>query len=159
MALIHRLPPRRDAGFSLAELIMLLVIIGILAVVASPFFESRAFEERGFYDEVTSATRYARLLAYSSGCEVQMSVSSNAYVLNQRATNCTTGAFTKDVKHPASGDAMSVTAPALITLSMNDNPVVFKPLGNTSDQVDRTVTVGTKSFKIIGVTGFVQEAP
>lgn len=163
MALIHRLPPRRDAGFSLIELVMLLVIMGVLAVVASPLFEYRAFEQRGFYDEVSWAARYARTLAVTSGCEVQLSVSSNTYVLNQRATDCTTGAFTRGVIHPGSGGAMSAVAPAEVTLSMANNPVVFKALGNTADLQDRTVTVGltagSRSFTIIGATGFVREAP
>lgn len=170
MALIHRLPPRRDAGFSLIELVMLLVVMGVLAVVASPLFEYRAFEQRGFYDEVSWAARYARTLAVTSGCEVQLSVSSNTYVLNQRATDCTTGDdFTRDVRHPGSGDAMSAVAPAEVTLSMSaasgvtPNPVVFTALGNTKDLQDRTVTVvltaGPRSFTIFGATGFVQEVP
>lgn len=167
MLLIHRLPSRRDAGFSLVELIVLIVIMSILAIVATPLFESRAFEQRGFYDEVSWAARYARTLAVTSGCEVQMSIpnpnsvpySPNSYVLNQRAANCTTGAFDRAVTHPGNGLPMSAVAPALITLSMANNPVVFKPLGNTSDQTNRTVTVGTQSFTIIGVTGFVREVP
>lgn len=175
MALIHRLPPRRDAGFSLIELVMLLVVMGVLAVVASPLFEYRAFEQRGFYDEVSWAARYARTLAVTSGCEVQLSVSSNAYVLNQRATvlnqratDCPTGAFTRDVRHPGTGDAMSAVAPAEVTLSMTNNPVVFKALGNTTDllgqPLDRTkvtvgLTAGPRSFTIFGATGFVQEVP
>lgn len=156
MALIHRLPSRRDAGFSVIELIMLVVIMGILALVAAPLFQSRAFEQRGFYDEVTWAARYARTLAVTSGCEVQMSVSSNTYVLNQRATNCDTGAFTRAVTHPGNGLPMSAVAPELMTLSMTSNPVVFKPLGDTSDHVDRTVTINDETFTIIGATGFVQ---
>lgn len=151
------------------ELVMLLVVMVVLAVVASPLFEYRAFEQRGFYDEVSWAARYARTLAVTSGCEVQLSVSSNAYVLNQRATDCTTGAFTRDVVHPGSGDAMSAVAPAEVTLSMSaasgvtPNPVVFTALGNTADLQDRTVTVGLtagpRSFTIFGATGFVREVP
>lgn len=161
--MIHRLQSRRDAGFSMIELIMLLVVMVVLAVVASPLFEYRAFEQRGFYDEVSWAARYARTLAVTSGCEVQLSISSNTYVLNQRATDCTTGAFTRGVVHPGSGDAMSAVAPAEVTLSMTSNPVVFKALGNTADLQDRTVAVGlitgSRSFTIIGATGFVREVP
>lgn len=153
---IHRLPSRRNAGFSVIELITLVAIMAILAVVAAPLFESRAFEERGFYDEVTWAARYARTLAVTSGCEVQMSVSSNTYMLNQRATNCDTGAFTRAVAHPGNGLPMSVVAPELMTLSMTGNPVVFTALGDASDRVDRTVTVNADTFTIIGATGFVQ---
>ena len=140
----------------MVELIMLLVVVGVLAVVAAPLFEHKAFEERGFYDEVASAARYAKTLAITSGCEVQLSISANAYVLNQRATDCASGAFTRDVIHPGSGTAMSAVAPGDVTLAMTNNPVVFNALGNTADQVDRTVTVSSKPFTIIGATGFVQ---
>jgi len=157
MYAVHRLRSRHNAGFSLIELIMLLVTMGILALVLTPLFERKPFYEKGFYDEVAAAARYARTLAVTSGCEVQLSISSNAYVLNQRATDCTTGAFTKNVIHPGGRAAtFSGSAPAEITLAMTNNPVVFKALGNTADQIDRTVTVGSKSFTIIGATGFVQ---
>ena len=136
---------------------MTLVIMGVLAAVLIPMFERRTFYEKGFYDEVASAARYARTLAVVSGCEVQLSIASNAYVLNQRATDCTTGAFTRDVIHPGGRAAtFSGSAPEEVTLAMTSNPVVFRALGNTSDQADRTVTVGSRPFTIIGATGFVQ---
>lgn len=157
MSMIHRLQSRHGAGFSLIELTMLLAIMGILAVVLIPLFERKVFYEKGFYDEVASAARYAKTLAVVSGCEVQLSISSNAYVLNQRATDCATGAFTRDVIHPGGRAAtFSGSAPEEVTLAMTNNPVVFKALGNTADQVDRTVTVSSKSFTIIGATGFTQ---
>lgn len=160
---------------------MLLVIIGILAVVAAPLFQDRAFEERGFFDDVTSAVRYARMVAISSNCPVQLSVpdpnsvpySPNSYVLNQPVPNpadsrppgCT-GAFTKPVVHAAGGGAMKASAPGVITLAMRfvDNSttstsMVFTPKGTLSDNRDRTVTVGTqgvdsKSITIFAATGF-----
>lgn len=178
MFMMHRSQPGRNAGFSLAELIMLLVIIGILAVVAAPLFESRALEERGFFDDVTSTVRYARMVAISSNCPVQLSIPDpssvpNSYVLNQpapdpsdpRPPGCT-GAFTKPVVHVTGGGAMSGVAPGVITLAMTmtDNgttsaSMVFMPNGTLSDNRDRTVTVGTqgvdsKSITIFAATGF-----
>ncbi len=156
---LSRLRPRsrHDAGFNLTEMVLVIVIMGILAVMLFPRYSRTPFYERGFYDEVASAARYARRLAVVSGCEVQLAISSNAYALTQRATNCTTGAFTRDVLHPGGrAAAFSGSAPEGITLSMTGNPVVFNALGNASDQVNRTVTVGSTSFQIIGASGFVQ---
>jgi len=45
--------------------------------------------------------RFAQKLAVSTGCEVQVSLSGSGYELDQHATNCTTGAFTRAVVNPA----------------------------------------------------------
>ncbi|MNC86287.1 hypothetical protein D3C83_19340 [compost metagenome] len=92
---------------------------------------------------------------------MQLSVSGSAYVLNQRATDCSTGAFTRAVVNPGNRDAAGFTgtAPSEISFSISSNPVVFDALGKTADGVSRTVTVGGKSFQIVGATGFIQEGP
>ena len=157
MSRVHHLQSRREAGFNMIELVVILVLLGITSVVLMPRLDRAPFYEKGFYDEVAAAARYARTLAVTSGCEVQLSISSNAYVLNQRATDCATGSFTGNVIHPGGRAAtFSGSVPEGITLAMTNNPVVFKALGNTTDQVDRTVTVSSKSFTIIGATGFVR---
>ena len=53
-----------DAGFSLVELVAILVVIGILAAFAAPRFADRTgFESRGFYDQAQGLVRYAQKIA------------------------------------------------------------------------------------------------
>lgn len=54
----------RQHGFTLVELITIIVILGILAVAAAPrFFDHNVFDGRGFYDQVISTLRYAQKAA------------------------------------------------------------------------------------------------
>ena len=96
-----RLPRRQchaSAGFSLIELVVVIVLLGIVAAVAMPRLQGGSgFEERGFRDEVVAALRYAQKSAvaarrtvcanFSTGpAQVSFSVS-NAYP----AADCTSG--------------------------------------------------------------------
>ncbi|MCZ2173851.1 MAG: prepilin-type N-terminal cleavage/methylation domain-containing protein, partial [Burkholderiales bacterium] len=61
----------RATGFTTVELVVTLVIVGILAAIALPRFQdSAAFTQRGFYDEVKAALRYAQKLAIAKRREV-----------------------------------------------------------------------------------------
>jgi MSHA pilin protein MshC len=67
-------------GFTLVELIMTLVIIGILAAVVGPrFFDRKVFDERLFFEETVSAVRYAQKLALASGCSIEIQLDQHGY--------------------------------------------------------------------------------
>jgi MSHA pilin protein MshC len=55
---------RRSAGFTMVELITVLIVMGILgAIGASRFFDNNVFENRAYADQAKTILRYAQKLA------------------------------------------------------------------------------------------------
>ena len=62
---------RYEVGFTLIELVLVLIITGILTVVSIPrFADVDKFRERAFADGALAAVRYFQKLAISTGCDV-----------------------------------------------------------------------------------------
>jgi MSHA pilin protein MshC len=146
-------------GFTLVELVVTMVLIGILAAVAIPrMFDATAFRSRGFYDEVVNAARYGQKLAVASGCSVELSITSGTgtdggFALHQRAGSCTAGAFSREVLRPAASGSFAASAPSGVTLSTTTTAIIFDAQGRASTGV--TVTVDGRSFTIAAESGYV----
>jgi MSHA pilin protein MshC len=152
---------RRSTGFTLVELVLALVMLGILSAVAMPRFFSRTeFHARFFGDDVLAALRHAQKLAVASGCDVQVALSGAGYALTQRAA-CSSGAFSVTVVHPGTGESFSGSPPAGSSLSSSSSAIVFDALGRARDASlavsDATVTVGARTLQVVGETGFAYD--
>src|SRR3989442_3601982 len=86
--------PARRRGFTLAELVMTIVIIGILIAVTAPRFVSwKGFSSRGFYDEAQAVVRYAQKTAVSWRRPIYVCVSATAISATSN-NDCTTAPVT-----------------------------------------------------------------
>jgi MSHA pilin protein MshC len=155
---------KQRQGFTLIELVIVLVLIGILSVAVVPrLFDVHIFSSRFFYDDVLTSIRYAQKFAVATGCHVEVNVTATALTLTQRA-NCTTGAFIAAVPDPGSLNATGFTraAPSGVNMTtvLGTWPLYFDGLGRAK-QIDNTVsnfslTVDSRTISIMGETGFTE---
>lgn len=146
-------------GFSLIELIVVIVLMAILIGVAAPRFFGRGdFEAPAFAQELASAARYAQKLAVVSGCPVNLTVTAASYALYQpqETTPVCTGTLTMTlaVKHPATGNSFSGTAPTGIALGGTLGTVTFSAAGLPN--APASYAVGDLDVTIAANSGYVE---
>ncbi len=143
----------RQPGFTLVELVITIVIIGILAAVVGPrFFGTQGFQERGYFDEVAAALRYAQKLSIATQCPVQVNIAANSYGLffpdnsDGNPTTCDLPAVygSNPVSVPASGDVFGKAAPSGVNIS--DFVVVYNAQGLPSNS--GAITIGGRTLTV-----------
>ena len=150
----------RQQGFTLVELVIVIVILGILSAVAVPkFFDQQVYQERAFKDDLVSALRYAQKRAVASGCDVRVEIISDGYDLYRHADNSACGSVpppNDKVAYPAGGDFANHESPA----ALNAQTVIFDALGcarDSSYEIADFSNVAGLGISIAGETGCVTQ--
>lgn len=106
-----------NAGFSLVELVAIMVVVGVVAAFAIPRFVDRTgFESRGFYDQAQGIVRYAQKIAIA---QRQSSPKAPVFVVitASQIRICYDAACATAVTDPTTGAALALTAPNGVTLT------------------------------------------
>lgn len=152
-------------GFTLVELIAVLVLIGLLAAIAAPrFFASSSFDARGYYEALSSAARYGRQLAVTRLCPVRLEVTATGFSLSQPDPGsgfpaaCTSPSFSQAVDAPGGGGPFQAAAPAGVSMA-GDLPLTvdFTAQGGTTLSADATVIIGGRSLIIRARSGYAEQ--
>lgn len=139
---------KRSSGFTLIELVVVILLIGIISFVAAPrFFNSSVIMERSAADELISALRFTQQMAMSRGGGIELSTTANSYNVKYTASGTLlkspdrTGDYNKTLSLPSG-------------VTINTVTIAFTGLGEPSPNIDTTITIGSYVITVEAETGY-----
>ncbi len=146
-------------GYTLIELVVVIVILGVIAAIAGPrFFGTKVFSERGYADEVASAMRYSQKISVASGCNVRFAITIAGYNAMQQVAsgnrcNPASASWTTVVKRP-DGDALAGTPPNDANVA-GPATMIFDSKGAVISGATN-LTIGAYTLTLDAASGFVE---
>ncbi|OQW86358.1 MAG: hypothetical protein BWK72_17880 [Rhodoferax ferrireducens] len=145
-------PISTQTGFTLIELIMVIVILGVLAVFAAPrILNTGDFNARGFHDETLSLLRYAQKTAIAQRRTVCV------------ALNATGVTLTMDTNSPPDGTcngalALPNTPRGGSGLTASVASFQYTGLGSTNQSAQVAITIANSTgIMVDATTGYVHD--
>ena len=152
-------------GFTLIELVMVLVLAGVLAVFAAPrLFSTGDFNARGFQDETLSLLRYAQKAAIAQRRTVCVTFAGTSGASLTIASAPSTYTCNTPLSGPKGDSPATITAKPGVAYSAAPTSFNFDGLGqavNTSGAQVATQTIqvinAASATTVETVTGYVHE--
>jgi len=144
-------------GFTLIELIMTMILIGILAFVALPRMDVlRGWDEIGYRDRVKATLEYARKSAVAQRRLVRVTIAGSGLTMEaQQQTPEGEGTAGWLALNLPGGNTNSFAAPGGVSLTPADDVVTFNALGRPDATKSFTVT-GGGTITVEAETGHVR---
>jgi MSHA pilin protein MshC len=140
---------RSIRGYSLAELVIVIVIAAIMAALAIPLFNQPQIDATWYHEQVRAGVRHAQRTAVAQRRQVFVLVEAGPRLALCYADPC--GARVTEL---ATGNDFVLNAPSGVALSISASPLSFNGLGQPSSGA--TVNVGGKLVTVNAETGYVQ---
>ncbi len=150
---------RQNAGYTMVELIVTMMVVSIMAVVALPRLTSSNFDDVVFQDQALTALQFARRTAVSARRHVCVTIAADSLSLamdprlpetvGSSVPNCTITPLTLP-------DGKTSVTPRKASLQMSPTgSFSFGPRGNASSGTPATLTVAGRDFQIVQESGYV----
>jgi MSHA pilin protein MshC len=159
--MLRELGFRQEHGFTIIELVSVIVITGIVAAIAAPRFVGMdAFEARGSYGTLSSTLRYAQKTAIAQRTTVYANINTSTRVVCLGYTsNCSTA-----VLDPSTQAAYSKTLSSKVTITASTSTIGFDGLGRPVPNATATFTIqnavvageSTRTITVEADTGYVR---
>lgn len=148
-------PHPTRAGFTLVELVSIIVIAGILAAVAGPrFFNAATFASRGYADAASGFLRYAQKLAVARHAVVVAQIDASGLSLCAGAGNPCADA--NPWPGPQGETPYRLDVPNGVTLAGSAASVSFDAQGRPGNGITLTITGDTvRILTVEAETGYV----
>jgi len=125
---------KRAAGFTLVELVVVLILLGIVAAVGGArFFDLQTYRTRAWIDQITVTTSYARAMAIANRGQKVRLVYDSGTISAALAADCST-ATTTPLANPSGNGVLNLSAPDGVTLAVSGQTL---PYGICLDSLGR----------------------
>lgn len=132
-------------GFTLVELVVVILIVGILSISIAPrFFGVSSYEDRRAVDELLTALRYAQQMAMTRGGNIQITINSGPnpnYVVQRTLAPV-------NLRSPDGTFPYDKSLPENIVITPSPTTIEFDSLGRPVPNTETTFSVGTGAYQI-----------
>jgi len=145
-------------GFTLIELIVILMLTGILAVTALPrLLDSRVMDDRGFHDTTLAALRYAQKAAIAKRRTVCLTFTTTSVTARVASGDPPSTVCDTDLIGPNGTQPYTVMARGSSAYTGTPTAFSFSALGQAGQSQTIQVANVANSITVEAATGYVHE--
>jgi len=144
------------SGFTLVELVVVLIIIGVLAVVAIPRLNTGTFNAVGYFDEVRATVRFAQKDAIAKRRNVCLRFTASTLTLTYAPDRASPTTCSANLVSPRGATPFVVTAPSGVSITASTD-FNFNGLGQPVTTGGALIG-GTLAFTVAGGGNFTVQA-